>query len=186
MDIRLAMEKDVERIAKVHVKSWQQTYKGIISQDYLDSLKIEDKYELWKRVISTSSEESPVIVAENSGGEIVGFASFGRERMQRFGVDGELYAIYLLEEYKRKKLGTKLYYHGLKEIMKTGIESLLVWVIEDNPSRRFYDKFFPEQIGQESFEINGRKHIEIAYAWRNLPLLINRLESYGRDDRNRY
>ncbi|WP_274857053.1 hypothetical protein [Bacillus methanolicus] len=43
MIIRKAVGDDAAQIARVHVKSWQETYKGLIDQNYLDNLKIEKR-----------------------------------------------------------------------------------------------------------------------------------------------
>lgn len=34
--IRLAQPGDEPSIAKVHIQSWQEAYKGLVPQDYLD------------------------------------------------------------------------------------------------------------------------------------------------------
>ena len=43
MKIRRATEKDLIGIAHVHVETWQSTYAGIIPDDYLQSLTIENR-----------------------------------------------------------------------------------------------------------------------------------------------
>lgn len=45
MKVRHAVQQDIPKIAEIHVKSWQTTYQGIINQDYLDGLNIEDREE---------------------------------------------------------------------------------------------------------------------------------------------
>lgn len=169
MKIRKANKKDAKGIAEVHVKSWQETYKGIVDQKYLDNLKVEDRLRMWERGFS-ENKIGVVFVAENSDGEIVGFASFGPERTKQYGADGELYAIYLLEEYKRRKIGSKLFYEGIKELM-TDYSSVLVWVLEDNDSRLFYEKFEPEKAGEEEITIAETPFKEIAYVWKDIKLL---------------
>lgn len=37
--IRDANIKDIPEVAKLHINSWNKTYKGIIFQDYLDDMK---------------------------------------------------------------------------------------------------------------------------------------------------
>jgi Acetyltransferase (GNAT) family. len=49
-----------------------------------------------------------VYVAENKSGKIVGFAAGGRERMGKYMYQGELFAIYILEEYQRQGIGRQL------------------------------------------------------------------------------
>ena len=50
--IRVAQAGDEPAIAKVHIQSWQEAYKGLIPQDYLDQLSSELRNE------STCGKES--------------------------------------------------------------------------------------------------------------------------------
>lgn len=178
--IRQAAEKDAWGIAEVHVKSWQYAYKGIMDRDFLENLQIRDRFPLWKEQLENPLPENPVLVAENFEGKIVGFASFGKARMKELTIDGELYAIYLLEEFKGRKIGTKLFYAGLCEMMNRGTKSLYVWVLKENPNCKFYEKFHPELISENIYEAHGQKHVELAYAWRNLSILKLKLEKIMR------
>lgn len=168
MEIRKATKDDARGIAKVHVKSWQETYEGIISQGYLDSLKMEDREPLWEKSLSESADTSPVFVAVNPEGEIVGFASFGKERTGKFAADGELYAIYILKQYQRGKLGLRLLQAGLDEMQ---FKSMLVWVLADNESRKFYESLQPDQAAEEVVKIAGREYLELAYFWKGINIL---------------
>jgi GNAT superfamily N-acetyltransferase len=79
-----------------------------------------------------------VFVAENEHGDIVGFANGGKELSGKYPYDGELYAIYLLENYQRQGIGNQLVRNVVQELHRFNIFSLFVWVLEDNPSRFFY------------------------------------------------
>lgn len=171
MKIRKAMKDDASGIAEVHVRSWQETYQGIVSQDYLDSLKIEDRKPLWEKSLSETADTSPVFVAVNEEGEIVGFASFGKERSGDFKAEGELYAIYILKEYQGRKLGLRLLQAGLGELLKKKYDSMLVWVLADNGSRAFYESLQPQKAGEEVVGIADKEYIEVAYIWKDLNLL---------------
>lgn len=71
MNIRKARLKDAEGIARVHVDSWRTTYKGIIPDDYLNSLSYEQRTELWKNNIGKKGNY--VLVAENTEEQVIGF-----------------------------------------------------------------------------------------------------------------
>jgi L-amino acid N-acyltransferase YncA len=171
MQIRRATKEDALGIAKVHVESWKETYEGIISQSYLDSLKIEDRKPLWEKSLSETADISPVFVAVNLDGEIVGFASFGKERTGKFNADGELYAIYILKAYQRGKLGLRLLHEGLEELLEQNYTSMLVWVLEQNGSRMFYESLQPIKAGEEIDKIAGQEYVELAYVWNDLKSL---------------
>jgi ribosomal protein S18 acetylase RimI-like enzyme len=171
MQIRRATKEDALGIAKVHVESWKETYEGIISRKYLDSLKIEDRKPLWEKSLAETADISPVFVAVNPAGEIAGFASFGKERTGKFNADGELYAIYILREYQRGKLGLKLMQSGIEELIKQKYTSMLVWVLEQNGSRMFYESLQPIKAREEIVKIAGQEYVELAYVWNDLKSL---------------
>lgn len=177
MHIRRATEKDALGIDKVHIQSWKETYADIVSQEYLDSLKVENRLKLWETSLSENPNAAPVFVAVNSSEEIIGFGSFGEERTGDFNADGELFAIYILEKYKRGKLGSKLLLAGVEELLGKNFISMLVWVLEENGSRKFYENMHPQKAAVEVIKIGDREHVEIAYVWENLNLLRQNLTS---------
>lgn len=168
MRIRNAKIEDAAEIAKVHVDSWRSTYKGMISERVLQSLSYQERENLWKQVLNR--EKSCVDVAENETSDIVGFASWGRERTGKYSTfQGELYAIYLLAEVQGIGLGKQLIYKVAQSLKKQGLSSMLVWVLADNQKARgFYEAFGPERVDTEPIEIGGDAFEEIAYGWPTL------------------
>jgi L-amino acid N-acyltransferase YncA len=168
MYIRKATKEDASGIASVHVESWKETYTGIISKDYLDSLKAETRLPLWKKSLTENLDASPVFVAVNKENKVIGFASFGKERTGRFSADGELYAIYILKEYQKAKLGLKLLQAGIKILLEQEYTSMLVWVLAENASISFYESLQPVKAGEDNVKIGGQVHQEVAFVWEDL------------------
>lgn len=107
MIIRKATLNDAAGIAKVHVDSWRSTYRGIVSDDFLSSLSYENREERWKNFMSNNEEQQYLFVAEE--GKFVGFASGGQNRTDVNDYIGELFAIYILEDFQKKGIGRALY-----------------------------------------------------------------------------
>src|SRR5699024_6256566 len=104
MKIRKAYSNDALGVAKVQVDSWKTTYKNIVPDGYLEQMTYENREKKWKDIIFNQA----VFVAENNG-EIIGFSNGGNERTGKYpDYKGELYAIYILEEYQRKGVGKLL------------------------------------------------------------------------------
>ena len=53
------------------------------------------------------------------------------------------------------KIGQKLFQALLSECTNNNMRSLLVWVVTNNPSKTFYEKFNPEKIDTKFLEITG-------------------------------
>lgn len=177
MLIRKATIQDAEGIAYVHVKSWQAAYRRIVDQDVLDGLNIDNRIPLWKESLSDPRKDSPVYVAVKEDGRISGFASFGPERQDKKNGAGELYAIYLLPEALRQKAGTTLVIAGVTDLIDQDFSSMLVWVLAENPSRKFYERFNPFYVKEGTLTIGKKTHTEIAYRWNDLPNLLIQLKN---------
>lgn len=167
--IRKAIVTDAVGIAKVHVDSWKTTYANIVPDEYLTSLTYESREQMWTKAIP----HGDIYVAENNGWEIVGFAKGGKERTGKYkGYDGELYAIYILQDYQGKGIGTALVKPIINEIIGVGLNSMLVLVLEDNNSRKFYESLGGRKIDTVVVEIGGKQLSELVYGWQDIRTLF--------------
>jgi L-amino acid N-acyltransferase YncA len=168
--IRKPEKSDVGEMAKVHVDSWKTTYKGIVAEEYLQTLKYENREKLWAQALSIEPRHIWVAEVQN---KVVGFASGGKERTGKYGYDGELYAIYILEEFQQKGIGKSLLRALADELSNSQYKSMLVWVIADNPSISFYQSLNPIEVDHEQVEIGRETYKEIAYGWSDITKLLN-------------
>src|SRR5712671_5908516 len=51
MIIRSARPEDALRIATIHVDAWRAAYRGIIPDEYLGSLSIEERHAAWQQLL---------------------------------------------------------------------------------------------------------------------------------------
>jgi FR47-like protein len=56
----------------------------------------------------------------------------------------------------------------VKRLARAGIDSMLVWVLAANPSRRFYEALGGRQVCEKQIEIGGVMLDEIAYGWADV------------------
>lgn len=130
MKIRKATLADAKGIARVHVDSWIATYRNIVPDTYLDQLSYEAREQLWTENLKAENN----FVAENDDREIIGFADGGKERTGKYAkLQGELYSIYILPEYQGKGIGRSLMKRVVQHLKANGQNSMLVWVLEENP-----------------------------------------------------
>ncbi len=176
MIIREARIEDAAGIAKVHVDTWRTTYAGILPDEHLANLSYERREKLWIDYI-LSGAESRVFnyVAENDAGQIVGFASGGPERKNDPDYKSELYAIYILKEYQSQGIGHHLTQTLVKSLLQSGMNTMLLWVVSDNPARRFYEALGGQQIKTERTELGGVMIDEVAYGWTDINTILQDL-----------
>jgi ribosomal protein S18 acetylase RimI-like enzyme len=165
MKIRKAVITDAKAIAKVQVDTWTTTYRNIVPEDYLKQMSYDDREEMWKTILSSGS----AYVAENENEEIIGFSSGGKERSGDYdGYQGEIYAIYILEEYQRNGIGKQLIKPIVKDLKAQNIFSMIVFVLEDNPSKSFYESLGGEKIDCVKTVIAGKTLNELVYGWKDI------------------
>ena len=169
LTIRKADIEDAAAIAHVHVESWKTTYAGIVSDVFLASLNKEVRTQSWQEQILAANIS--ILVAEEETG-IFGFAAGGEIREKLDDYDAELYAIYLLRERQRQGLGRTLVIALASALQTTGFSSMLVWVLEQNPSVSFYERLGAVQIARKVINIGGADLQELAFGWPSLDRLI--------------
>ncbi len=137
--IRAASSKDAGVIAQIHVQAWQETYRGLMPQAFIERQSVAQRRAMWERILGDPASSSTVVVAEIQG-VVVGFASGGPSRSDDGEADVELYAIYVLKAHHRKGLGGALCRQLLGELAQKGAKRALIWVLDGNAgARRFYE-----------------------------------------------
>lgn len=164
--LRPAVPEDAPAIAATHITSWRSTYPGIIPQTYLDSLNHDEFTERWHMRL-TQEPEMLIRVADQEG-SICGFAAAGRSRGTVADFAGELYAIYLLKAAQGQGIGSRLFRSMAEALTSLGLNSMFVWVLERNPSCRFYERMGGTRASEMTVEIGGRTLTEVAYGWSAL------------------
>jgi len=152
--IRLARLDDASGIAQVHVKTWRVAYKGLVEDGYLASLSVKDREMTWReRMINNQAKLQFSFVAEVNG-TVVGFCVIGKSADDRAKENvGELYALYVLPEYWRKKIGTALFKKGYAKLIQLGFSIVTLWVLKGNERAiAFYSKYGFDPDGEEKDE----------------------------------
>lgn len=161
MEIRyITPADDRMAISRIYEESWKCAYKGMIPQDYLDSIT-EGR---WVSGFDNPGWKTLVCM---DGDRAVGTSSFCKSRFERFCDWGEVVSIYFLPDYMGKGYGKILMQCVVSELKKQGYKDIFLWVLEENMrARHFY-----EQIGFSPTDdflndnIGGKALREIRYIY---------------------
>ena len=164
--IRSAQLEDAQAIARCHIAAWRDTYRPIIADEVLNNLSLEDNFVKWKQNLRQPNTSAQV--AETAQAGIVGFLHGGRERTGRVDFRGEIYAVYLLKEYRRQGIGRQLFQSFAQALVKEETTSLIVWALEGNECRAAYSAWGGEEIERGPIRIGKQDLIEVAYGWREI------------------
>jgi GNAT superfamily N-acetyltransferase len=175
--IRPAAVDDAAAIAAVQVASWHTTYRGLIADEAIDALSVEARTARWREILGR--EGCAAFVAQ-ADGAVVGFAEGGSNRATEppfSAFSGELNALYLLATHQRGGTGTRLVRAFAAALLRLGHPSMIVWVLENNPARAFYEALGGRLAGAARIDIDGVGYSDVAYGWDDLKELLRRLEA---------
>ena len=133
--IRTARASDAKALGQTHHAAWQETYRGMISDDYLDWLSpaLSEK-------IFTHRAPANIFVAQEAE-EIVGFAVVGHGGEADMPPrSGELCGLYVRKQYQGQGLGRELFLKAEERLRSLGYKRMFLWVLDRNlPAQRFYE-----------------------------------------------
>ena len=139
VNYRLARMSDAERIAGLHVRSWQQFYRGLWSDYFLDHLAGERQLEVWTDILKNLNEEQHLVIAE-SAGKLVGFSFTRLNENQTWG--SFLDNLHVAADWQGLGIGRYLIKESAEWVLSGNPESdYYLFVLEKNfKSRAFYNK----------------------------------------------
>jgi ribosomal protein S18 acetylase RimI-like enzyme len=167
--IRPVKPEDGMGIGFVRVTTWRVAYTGLISDEFLRQMDIEVDGRRWTNGISQLADTGRCgFVAEDSAtGQVVGFCLAGPERTGDVEYPGEIYALYILPEYQRQKIGQSLVHAATGWLKNRGFATMIIYVLRDNhPSRRFYEALGGTAVREKKQEIGGMLLVEVGYGYR--------------------
>ncbi len=161
--------RDAAGIAAVHVAAWRSAYANLLPADYLAGMSLVRHTAMHHAAIARGRG---VLVAR-AGDEIVGFCTVGQPRTPGLA-DGEVETLYVLDDWRDHGLGRRLLQSGAALLEARGCGSAYLWVLQDNPSRWFYERLGGRPKMGSTTSVAGRSFRQTAYVWDPIGLLANR------------
>lgn len=174
MLVREATPSDSAALARIQVDSYRTAYAGLFPQAYLDQFTYEEQEQDWRDLLSSTTDDI-LYVAEAGAGDIVGYA-LGRPGSSDVPpYESELVALHVQRAHQGRGIGRRLVAAMARQLQKRGCKSLMLWVLEGNRSRQFYERL-GGQLLDERQTIEGGA-VEVAYGW---PAIERLAEQAGR------
>jgi ribosomal protein S18 acetylase RimI-like enzyme len=139
MLLRLAEPDDAIAVARVHVRSWQVAYRGLLPDEYLKHLRPEDRAEQYDFTHLDPLKPRTMVAAD--GAAILGFATTMPSRDTELADHGELCALYVDPELWGRGIGVTLVSAARAHLLEAGFQNAVLWVLEGNVrAMRFYER----------------------------------------------
>lgn len=161
MMVRPARIEDALRIATIHVDAWRVAYRGIVPDDYLSALSIDQRHAGWRRILAGGES---VWVAED-GHKTVGWISAAQARdADASQATGEIWAVYVDPDHWSQGAGHALCAAAEQNLRRQGFTDATLWVLKDKErALRFYASigFVPDDCDDRVIERGGKALREV-------------------------
>lgn len=164
--IRAAKLEDAQAIGATRVECWRTSYIGIIPNLYLQKQTPEKWAAYWRRLLVSGGRPGAfVAVDEANDDEVVGYVHAGPSRYRDRRYTGEIYELYLDSLYHGLGVGRRLFERARVDLARRGHAGMMLWVLEENKTRDFYEQMGGKVIGARTDDFTGKKLKELAYGW---------------------
>lgn len=137
--LRPAEPRDAMEVAGVHVRSWQTGYRGLLPDEYLDSLLPEGRAAHYTFGDAEAGRPTTIVAVE--AGAICGFATTARSRDLDARGAGELCALYVEPTKWGQGIGRSLVTAAREDLDRLGVDIAVLWVLVGNErAASFYRK----------------------------------------------
>lgn len=139
MLLRPAEPRDAMNVARVHVRSWQAGYRGLLPDEYLDQLRAEDRAGRYD--FSSREPDKPYTVVAVGTDRICGFATTMPARDTDAHGCCELAALYVDPDDWGCGIGAALVAAARARLVECGLSEAILWMLAGNArAMRFYER----------------------------------------------
>jgi GNAT superfamily N-acetyltransferase len=163
---------DAAALARVHVRSWRETYAGLLPGPFLAQMNPGVYARRWRRQLMTADSSDLVLCAEGAGG-LVGYCGASG------GAGGaEVSTLYVVRPAQRRGVGKRLLTSAARVMADRGAPSLHLWVLNTNAkARAFYEHLGGVAVEERRVSGWDGAYRETAYSWPDIRKLAAACES---------
>jgi ribosomal protein S18 acetylase RimI-like enzyme len=171
MNLREARPEDAESIALLHTDSWRRTYRGMMSDEFLDGGALTNRRQVWRERLNGANGKQFVCVAEHDGG-IGGFICAFADGDPSWGsyIDN----LHVAQRLHRRGVGRALMASAGEWLCRVQPDrGVFLWVMEANAAaREFYHRLGARNAGTVQLEDpSGGRAPNCRYVWADPRLL---------------
>jgi ribosomal protein S18 acetylase RimI-like enzyme len=130
VNVRAARPEDAAEVAGVHVRSWQAAYRGLLSDEYLDGLRPEDR--MARYTFGSTDPDQPSTLVATEAEVIRGFVTTGPSRDAGVAHRGEVFGLYVDPDAWSLGVGHLLMTEARAHLSRRGFTEAVLWVFVGN------------------------------------------------------
>jgi GNAT superfamily N-acetyltransferase len=137
LTVRDATAEDAIEVAQVHIRAWQVAYRGLMPDEFLDRLRVEERARRYS--FGSTGFATPETILAVDDEAICGFATVGRSRDADAPAAGELHALYIDPLHWQQGIGSLLMERVYARLHARDFEEAILWLLVGNErAERFY------------------------------------------------
>lgn len=135
VEIKKLKESEAEEKIDINIKTWWTTYKGLIPDDIIAKIQVKTKerIEQQKKTIREKNNTYGIYVDN----KLIGYSSYGPARDENYKDSCEIYSCYILEEYQRLHLGSRVVIKILEDFINEGYKTMITKCLVGNKANKF-------------------------------------------------
>lgn len=172
MNYRPATPEDVTPLALLHAESWRNSYRGMLSDDFLDREVVANRLGVWRSRLDSPLKGQFVLLAEEQK-RLCGFVCLFANVDEQWGA--LLDNLHVRLEQQGRGLGKALMYRTALWLKENYAQSgLYLWVFANNqPAIRFYERLGGQMAGEKIENEFGEKPVRaLRYVWHDVEQLM--------------
>ena len=169
--IRPARLDDAAALSHLQVDSYRSAYAGLLPQDYLDHFTYEEQTHDWREWLSAPCQDIFLVAEEDTAG-VVGYSVGRAGKTALDPYDSELLSLHVRKSFQGLGIGRRLFAGVAERLEQSGCASLMLWVLEANPARAWYERLGGHLIGRQYINLGDEGQpvtaCEVAYGWPDI------------------
>jgi ribosomal protein S18 acetylase RimI-like enzyme len=162
---------DAADLGRIHVRSWRETYPGILPQSALNRMNAAAHARRFHHELVLARKGHVTLIAESTDGA-VGYAAGALLDASGRAADAEVFTLYVLREAQGAGVGRALLRASARVLRAEGAKSLMLFVLSRNEhARGFYERLGGEACAEVASRGWGEGLTETAYRWKDIAAL---------------
>ena len=163
-NVEKSKKEDCKAIAEFITRTWNETYRGIVNDEFLDNLKNTEE-KRYTNAINNFDEKSNMQYIIKKDNKIIAYIKLSKNKDDEYKDCIELQALYVLKKYQKTGIGKELIYKAFNEAKKSGYKKMIIGCLEENKSNGFYKKMGGKFVKKRKFELPNQTLYENVYVY---------------------
>ena len=162
--------KDAYDFMYVNTLGWNETYRGIVPDEFLDKImnNIPENAEKLKNKFEDSKKLNDKRFLLYVNDEAVGVFGIDNSREEKYPNSGELCILYLLKKAQKHGYGKIMFEKAKEELRKMNYHDMIICCLKDNPTTKFYEYMGGEKVLSKKKVIGGKELEENIYYYKEI------------------